>query len=379
MFSYDPNTGAIELFLSQVFVRPKKPSFPILPVIQPNLSLNHLNAYPKGYQGNKNTGKIIAVDDKNFIMIKNSKYEVTIVDGENPYKKSVINVQNYPGQTEENDGIFYFYPIGNSLLLVLLGTGIILIYSYKNMKVSLQKKSDNLDFEGEVTAIGFNKKYGLIGISQFKKVQRSVGATDLSNKYSQRSSPKTTVWVNTIRFYRLRLDNWIWLEFLEEKDSADHSSMEGLKTHQDDFILLCNFGDFMNLIFLDFFTFCRILTFSLHFGLLFEGDMSFFNNVNMERCQKEGIVVACTRYAGSFEFVAFFLNREYEALDYDGPFEIHIGKLKHRQRILYLAKLLILMDFGLILFLDRINTLTYWDGAYWSYSDDGTVCRITSR
>lgn len=77
------------------------------------------------------------------------------------------------------------------------------------MNVKLDKESDNLDFDGELTAACYNKKEGLIVINQFRLVPG-----ENSQQY----------YINSLRFYRLRLGNWLWLEFLEEKDSTIHNS-----------------------------------------------------------------------------------------------------------------------------------------------------------
>lgn len=99
--------------------------------------------------------------------------------------------------------------LGDCKLLVLLKRGKLLIYSYKDMEISLEKESDNLDFNGQITAVGCNVEKGILAINLF---------SEISGDNSEIS------YINSLRFYRLKLENWIWLEFLEEKDSNINSS-----------------------------------------------------------------------------------------------------------------------------------------------------------
>lgn len=81
----------------------------------------------------------------------------------------------------------------------------------------------------------------------------------------------------------------------------------------------------------------------------------------MDMSNREGSVIACTRYAGNYELVTYLLNDKFEASEYEEPIAIHSSKG------------------NLKISLDRINCLVYYEGAYWTYSDDGTICKICAK
>lgn len=80
----------------------------------------------KGYSDNSSTGRIIAVDTDNFIFIKTSPYDISIMDGEN-YRQFNIPIcaeyQKRPNSPNHTGTIFYFYPIGDYKLLVITKWG----------------------------------------------------------------------------------------------------------------------------------------------------------------------------------------------------------------------------------------------------------------
>ena len=49
----------------------------------------------KGYQNNKSTGRIIAVDTDNFIFVKQSPFEILLIDGESSKSYSIRICSDY--------------------------------------------------------------------------------------------------------------------------------------------------------------------------------------------------------------------------------------------------------------------------------------------
>lgn len=58
----------------------------------------------------------------------------------------------------------------------------------------------------------------------------------------------------------------------------------------------------------------------------FVGDLSFFNNLNLDKVTREGMLVACTRYAGKYDFISYILGNNLEAQEFEKPFGIHNSK-----------------------------------------------------
>lgn len=89
-------------------------------------------------------------------------------------------------------------------MLILTNEGIVKILSYKNLSIELLKTSDNLELEGEVTACSFNPKEMIFVINQFVDLERN-----------------DSVFKNSTRVYKIKLDSWIWIEFLSEFSSSN--------------------------------------------------------------------------------------------------------------------------------------------------------------
>jgi hypothetical protein len=160
----------------------------------------------KGYSDNTSTGRMLAVDADNFIFIKTSPFDIAIMDGENFRVFNIPICNEYQKRTNSPNHtgtIFYFYPIGDYKLLVITKWGFIQIYEYVNPEaVKNLKESKSLNFEGEITATSYNKTHQILAINIFKKLEKGV--------------TENGTWVNCVRFYKLRLDSFIWFEFLEE-------------------------------------------------------------------------------------------------------------------------------------------------------------------
>lgn len=57
------------------------------------------------------------------------------------------------------------------------------------------------------------------------------------------------------------------------------------------------------------------------------GDLSYYSNINIERSQEEGILVACTQYADDFNFDTYLFTESNEVMPYSESVRIHKGNL----------------------------------------------------
>jgi hypothetical protein len=145
--------------------------------------------------------QIIELDtEAGYMITKTEGYKLTFVDLFNTSKKASLVMDNQVG-------ISYFKPLynGNQEILVLTEDGFVKIYSYKDLIVSELKSSDNLELEGHITAAHFNHKEMILMVNQFLRV---------SKKSYQ----------NAIRVYKIKLNSWIWIEFLDEHSSKLYQS-----------------------------------------------------------------------------------------------------------------------------------------------------------
>ena len=80
--------------------------------------------------------------------------------------------------------------------------------------------------------------------------------------------------------------------------------------------------------------------------------MSYFSNINIDREQNGGILVACTTFEDNYNFETFLLTKDFETIDFAETFQIHD---------------------------DRINSLVYFNDCYWTYGDDFCINRIAIK
>lgn len=137
---------------------------------------------------------IIQLDNEaGYLIAKTQKNELTFIDLLSPRKRISAEI-------EDDSRIIYFKPFlnGSHDMLILTNEGIVKILRYENLSIELIKTSDNLELEGEVTACSFNIREMILVISQFVD-------GDVSSNYK-----------NSTRIYKIKLNSWIWIEFLTE-------------------------------------------------------------------------------------------------------------------------------------------------------------------
>lgn len=143
---------------------------------------------------------IIQLDNEaGYLIAKTQKNELTFIDLLSPRKRISAEI-------EELAKIVFFKPFlnGNQDMLVLTDDGVVKILSYKNLSIELLKTSDNLELDGEVTACSFNSREMLLTVNQFVQTP----GNNLGFK-------------NCTRIYKIKLESWIWIEFLSEFSSAN--------------------------------------------------------------------------------------------------------------------------------------------------------------
>lgn len=136
-------------------------------------------------------------NEAGYLIAKTQKNELTFIDLLSPRKRISAEI-------EDHAHIVFFKPFinGSQEMMILTNQGIVKILSYKNLSIELIKTSDNLELEGDVTACGFNSKEMMFSVSQFIDNSTSGGG-----------------YVNSTRLYKIKLDSWIWIEFICEFSS----------------------------------------------------------------------------------------------------------------------------------------------------------------
>jgi len=175
IFKYDMNSGEMEVILQNM----------------------NISSTIQGYASEQ----ILELDtEAGYLIAKSEGYKLIFIDLFNPRNTSSLVL-------DDQMGISYFKPFynGNQEILILTENGFVKIFSYKDLVVEEIKSSDNLELEGHITAVHFNHKDMILMVNQFVRV---------SKKSYQ----------NSIRVYKIKMNSWIWIEFLDEFSSKIYQS-----------------------------------------------------------------------------------------------------------------------------------------------------------
>ena len=196
--------------------------------------------------------QILEMDmDSGYLIVKTEAYKLTFIDLLNSRKKATLVM-------DEQDGISFFKPFynGDQELLILTENGYVKLFCYKDLNIKEVKSSDNLELDGQVTAVSFNQEQMLLVVNQFVRVSKK--------NYK-----------NALRVYKIKPDSWIWIEFLSEHCSNFYQSK-----HYSNFLL----------IFLD--------------------EMSHYNCVNIDMRWEDQPILIAIRVKGTYDFHSYVLNED---------------------------------------------------------------------